>query len=121
MRWLKPRRTKIGGSQAHEATRAFIMATHSSRIRAAVLLIGAGLLCLAVVSSAASAEETPAKKATGPWNLEELRRPPKVTLVEQAKTLTSLYYESEPYQGKPTRVFAYLARPEKVGSRLPAL
>src|SRR6266571_1068395 len=60
-------------------------------------------------------------KDVGPWDLDSLRRPPKVTTVEEGKTLTSLYYESEPYRGKPTRVFAYLARPAQVDGKLPAL
>ena len=50
---------------------------------------------------------------TGPWDLAALRQVPKVTVVDQGKTVASLYYEGEPYRGRPTRVFAYLARPEK--------
>jgi dienelactone hydrolase len=37
------------------------------------------------------------------------------------KALTSLYYEGEPYRGKPTRVFAYLACPEKGDGPFPAM
>ncbi len=58
---------------------------------------------------------------TGPWNLAALRQAPKVTEAEQGKPLTALYYEGEPYQGKPTRVFAYLARPEKAEGKLPGM
>ncbi|HYV28603.1 MAG TPA: alpha/beta fold hydrolase, partial [Candidatus Eisenbacteria bacterium] len=32
-----------------------------------------------------------------------------------------VYYESEPFQGKPTRVFAYYARPEKGDGPFPAM
>src|SRR5438046_1727152 len=56
-------------------------------------------------------------KDVGPWDLDTLRRPPKVTTIERGKTLTSLYYEGEPYRGKPTRVFAYLAHPAKTGGK----
>jgi dienelactone hydrolase len=44
-----------------------------------------------------------------------------VTVAERGRVVTSLYYEGEPYRGKPTRVFAYLARPEKAEGRLPAM
>ena len=86
------------------------------------LLIGsAGLLILLAGSPTDWAEEKPQAKATGPWALEALRKPPKVTVVEEGKTLTALYYEGEPCKEKPTRVFAYLARPEKVEGKLPAM
>ena len=63
-----------------------------------------------------------AKAGMGPWKLDELRRAPKVTVVEESKGgVSALYYESEPVQGKPTRVFAYLARPEKADGKLPAM
>lgn len=57
----------------------------------------------------------------GPWNLESLRQPPRVTFLDEGKTLSALTYEGEPYQGKPTQVFAYLARPEKIEGKLPAM
>jgi dienelactone hydrolase len=40
---------------------------------------------------------------------------------EGAQGLRTLYYEGEVYRGKPTRVFAYLARPEKVEGKFPAM
>ncbi len=79
------------------------------------------LLHLLLVSSACSADEKPPGKTTGPWDIEALRKPPKVTVLEEGKTLSTLTYEGEPYQGKPTRVFAYLARPEKVEGKVPAM
>ncbi len=56
----------------------------------------------------------------GPWDLDALRKPPKVTYAARG-AVSSLYYESEPYRGKPTRVFAYLARPAKVEGKAPAM
>src|SRR6185312_8361701 len=56
----------------------------------------------------------------GPWALEELRKAPKVTVAKKGAT-SAIYYESVPYKGKPTRVFAYLARPEKAEGKLPAM
>lgn len=58
---------------------------------------------------------------TGPWNLASVRQPPRVSLAIESGGVTSLFYDGEPYHGKPTRVFAYLARPEKVQGKLPAM
>ena len=86
------------------------------------ILLGAVSLLVVLASfTAESAAEKPANKSTGPWNMETLRRPPKVTFIEEGKTLSTLYYEGDLYQGKPTSVFAYLARPERGDSRLPAI
>jgi hypothetical protein len=74
----------------------------------AILAGSIGLLALLVTSPSIW---TAGEKGTftGPWDLAALRRPPKVTVAEGGKTLTALYYEGEPYRGRPTRVFAYLA------------
>jgi dienelactone hydrolase len=53
--------------------------------------------------------------------MNELRKPPGVEWLDKQGTLRRLLYESEPYQGKPTRVFAYYAEPEKVDGKLPAM
>lgn len=63
----------------------------------------------------------PARGQTGPWNLEALHKAPRVEWLDKAGKLRRLIYESEPYQGKPTRVFAYYAEPEKVDGKLPAM
>src|SRR5438105_12928216 len=84
-----------------------------------ITVVGLLLPALGPPAGGAGAEVT--VKATGPWDLGRLRRPPRVTVLEQDGALTSLYYEGEPYRGKPTRVFAYLARPEKVEGKLPAM
>jgi dienelactone hydrolase len=57
----------------------------------------------------------------GPWDVKALRQSPKVTWADESGPLRKLYYESEPMNGKPTCVFAYLARPEKAGGKLPAM
>jgi dienelactone hydrolase len=49
------------------------------------------------------------------WNADDyLTNPPKATYGEKQAGLLvqEVYYEGEPYQGKPTRVFAYLGKPE---------
>lgn len=48
--------------------------------------------------------------ATTPWNLDELSKPPGCEWKED-REVRSLFYKGEPYQGKPTRVFAHYATP----------
>lgn len=47
---------------------------------------------------------------TTPWDLQELSQTPEFEWADSNK-VRSLYYEGEPFQGKPTRVFAYYATP----------
>ena len=43
-----------------------------------------------------------------PWNLKELSRPPQVWQAQTTEPgVRALYYQSVPWKGKPTRVFAY--------------
>jgi gluconolactonase len=74
-----------------------------------------------VVWPVGNAKPNQPAQRTGPWNLAALKQAPKVTVAGESRPVTSLYYENEPYLGKPTRVFAYLAKPEKVESKLPAM
>ena len=87
----------------------------------AVLVAGLLALTLAAAAPACRAGGDEGGSATGPWDLDALRRPPRVTLEGPDQALTALYYDGEPYQGRPTRVFAYLARPDKAEGKLPAL
>ncbi len=63
---------------------------------------------------------------TTPWNLKALSRPPEFEWSDGAQ-IRSLYYKSEPYQGRTTRVFAYYATPGTISGdpsrdrNLPAL
>ncbi len=63
----------------------------------------------------------PSHAQSSPWNLDELRKTPRVEWLDKDGKLRRLLYDSEPYQGKPTRVFAYYAEPEKVDGKLPAM
>lgn len=74
------------------------------------------LSCLIFLCSVA-----PVGAQTGPWNLDDLRKAPKVEWLDKDGKLRRLLYESEPYQGKPTRVFAYYAEPDKIDGKLPAM
>ena len=73
------------------------------------------LLSLVLVPSSATAQESPLPKETSrtpasPWNLEELRKVPKVEW-QESNTSRSLFYAGEPLEEKPTRVFAVYATP----------
>jgi len=57
----------------------------------------------------------------GPWNVKDLQQSPKVEYVDPDGPLRKLYYQGEPLARKPTRVFAYLAKPEKITGKLPAM
>ena len=62
-----------------------------------------------------------AARDTGPWSEELWRQAPQATWGERRGLVQEVYYESEPYQGHPTRVFAYFARPDSPTGPLPAV
>ena len=76
-----------------------------------------GVLLAALLAGAAGAGES----ESGPWDLSSLRRVPKVEWVKKDGTLRSLHYAGEPFGGKPTRIFAYYAVPEKREGRVAAM
>lgn len=78
-------------------------------------------LQMIVVWSAAVLFIEPAGAQPGPWNLDALRKPPRVEWLDKDGKLRRLLYESEPFHGKPTRVFAFYAEPEKVEGKVPAM
>jgi dienelactone hydrolase len=57
---------------------------------------------------------------SGLWNLRDLQEPPQVQWGERSNCVQALYYQGEPLNEKPTRVFAWLGRPEGKGP-FPAL
>ncbi len=74
------------------------------------------LRCLILVAALAFvAGANAAARFTGPWNLTALKAMPKAEWGERTNLVQSLYYEGEPFNGKPTRVFAYYARPDGPG------
>ena len=87
--------------------------THRLLPNAVLLLWGLTALCAQPTAAA--------ERNTGPWNLQELSGTPQVDWVDSDGAIRKLYYAGEPYLGKPTRVFAYYARPEKVDGKLPAM
>jgi dienelactone hydrolase len=72
-------------------------------------------ICAVGMPCAIAADHTPIRRAdslpdTTPWDLETLSNPPEFEWAAGEK-VRSLYYQSEPYRGKTTRVFAYYATP----------
>ena len=68
-------------------------------------------LCLALLLvGAASRFRNPARPAGG-WNLAALKKAPVVEWGGRTGLVQEVYYQGEPYRGNPTRVFAYLGRP----------
>jgi dienelactone hydrolase len=51
----------------------------------------------------------------GPWPINETFKTPAYTFGTTTGLVQEVYYESVPYHGKPTRVFAYLGRPQGQG------
>jgi dienelactone hydrolase len=60
-----------------------------------------------------------------PWDLDELRREPIIEWGVKTEypgyELQRLYYSNVAYEGRPTRVFAYLARPRGMTGRAPGI
>ena len=54
-------------------------------------------------------------RAENPWNAEKLSQPPKADWGATNELTQEVWYEGEPYMGKPTRIFAYIGRPEGKG------
>ena len=68
------------------------------------LTVFTALIALATAAHAAD-------PATGPWNLDELFQAPHYEWEDDSAPVRSLLFANEPYQGRPTRVFAYYATP----------
>lgn len=57
---------------------------------------------------------SPKLPASTPWDLAKLSEPPSVEWLDSESPVRSLLFQGEPYQGKPTQVFAYYATPGTV-------
>jgi len=86
------------------------------RFRRFAALTALGIAVL-LINKAARGED-----AAALWDMQALATPPKVTWTEETSYgAKALYYEGEPYKGKPTRVFAYYAAPQNVTGKVPAM
>ena len=74
-----------------------------------------------LLSIVARTEKVVAQQTVGPWNVSKLKQTPPATWGEKDGLLQQVYYEGEPLQGKPTRVFAYVALPENVDKPVPGM
>jgi dienelactone hydrolase len=61
------------------------------------------------------------KRFTGPWDLKALRAEPLASFGPRSNLVSEVYYESERFQGKPSRIFAYYARPAQGKGPFPAM
>ena len=73
------------------------------------------------VAVAAPGESAGARQNAGPWNLAELRETPHAEWGEPRELLQQVFYAGEPFNGRPTRVFAYYARPAEGEGPFPAM
>ena len=78
-------------------------------------------LATLVLALASPLSTRAAERVTGPWDLAKLKQMPAATWGERQGLVQEVFYEGEPFGGKPTRVFAYYARPEKIDGKLPAM
>ena len=83
--------------------------------------LGLAVLFASLLPRPARAQE-PAPRATGPWNVAALlASPPKATWGAPTGLVREVYYEGELLDSKPTRVFAYYARPATGDGPFPAM
>lgn len=73
-----------------------------------VLCIG----CQTARESRHERQEASPKGQGGPWNMADLQRAPKVTWGLKTGAVQEVYYQGEPFEQKPTHVFAWLGRPK---------
>jgi dienelactone hydrolase len=79
-------------------------------------------IAMLVVAAAVQADE----RFSGPWDIDSLQQVPdstwgKTTEPAEGVVLKEVFYEGVPYSGKPTRVFAYYARPKDPVAPLPGM
>jgi len=60
-------------------------------------------------------------RQAGPWNVDALKLVPTATYGAKTGLVQEVWYEGEPFHGKPTRIFSYLGRPEIGTNRFPAM
>ncbi len=77
------------------------------------------LLLLAVLAGCATAPRI--TRHAGPWDLVALKQTPAAEWGARTGLVQEVYYQGEPFHGKPTRVFAYLGRPAEGQGPFPAM
>ncbi|MBN2476874.1 MAG: acetylxylan esterase [Pirellulales bacterium] len=79
------------------------------------------LLCLWLTTAVLTAAGAAAERFTGPWDLDLLETVPEAVWGDRSALVQEVYYQGEPLEGKPTRVFAYYARPESGEGPFPGM
>jgi len=79
------------------------------------LKYGLLLLALSLCNGCSTLRTRPTN--TGPWNLKELESPPAYTTGSRTGLVEEIYFQGPKFQGKPTRVFAYLGRPASASTQ----
>src|SRR6266404_2984382 len=77
------------------------------------------LLALLLTAGCASIGKT--SRNTGPWDLAALKQAPPVEWGARTGLVQEVFYQGEPFHGKPTRIFAYLGRPATGAGPFPAM
>lgn len=73
------------------------------------------IIVLCLFFSGLSSRAIAAERHTGPWDMAALKQMPKAEFGAKAGLVQEVYYEGEPFNGKPTRVFAYYGKPDGDG------
>jgi dienelactone hydrolase len=102
------------------------MKLHLSRLLAVVLLLNCPALPTSrgAENEAARPPAAPAEPAGPMWNLAALAVAPKTYPAEpmRAEGMKAIFFDGLPYQGKPTRVFAWLGLPKlEPGQKAPGI
>ncbi|MHB8902992.1 MAG: hypothetical protein ACYC6Y_29885, partial [Thermoguttaceae bacterium] len=82
---------------------------------------GRRLMAVAGVLLLVSSGVLAAERHTGPWDMAHLKTVPACTWGERKGLVREVYYEGEPLEGKPTRVFGYYGCPENAAGPLPGM
>ena len=77
------------------------------------------LLALLLTAGCASIGKT--SRNTGPWDMAALKQAPLVEWGARTGLVQEVFYQGEPFHGKPTRVFAYVGRPSTGTGPYPAM
>jgi len=89
-----------------------------AKLRLLLLLVLVGG-SISIVLNARAAE--PGDRFTGPWDMAALKQVPPATWGEKSGLVQEVYYQGEPLEGKPTRVFAYYGRPAEGDGPFPGM
>ncbi len=78
------------------------------------------LLSICLLSGTA-ATGLAAERFTGPWDMATLKQSPEAAWGETSGGVQEVYYQGEPRDGEPTRVFAYFGCPQDRTDRVPGM